>query len=44
MPKDFEEWLRQADYDLDTADFMFKGKRCTLNQLQRKFFLKQRRY
>jgi len=27
MPKDFEEWLRQADYDLDTADFMFKGKR-----------------
>ena len=27
MPRDFEEWLKQADYDLDTADFMFKGKR-----------------
>ena len=21
MPRDFEEWLKQADYDLDTADF-----------------------
>lgn len=27
MPRDFEEWLKQADYDLETADFMFKGKR-----------------
>ncbi len=22
-----QEWLRQADYDLDTADFMFSGGR-----------------
>ena len=21
------EWLRQADYDMDTAEFMFKGRR-----------------
>ena len=25
--KSAEEWLRQADYDLDTADYMFKGRR-----------------
>ncbi len=22
-----EEWLRQADYDMDTADYMFAGAR-----------------
>jgi HEPN domain-containing protein len=22
-----EEWLRQADYDMDTADYMFSGGR-----------------
>ena len=22
-----EEWLRQADYDMDTAEFMFSGER-----------------
>jgi HEPN domain-containing protein len=27
MPKGPEEWLKQADYDLDTANFMFKGGR-----------------
>lgn len=23
----FEEWLRQADYDMETAQYMFRGKR-----------------
>ena len=27
MSKGPEEWLKQADYDLDTANFMFKGGR-----------------
>jgi HEPN domain-containing protein len=27
MSKQFEEWLKQSDYDLDTAEFMFKGER-----------------
>jgi HEPN domain-containing protein len=27
MPKSFEEWLKQADYDMDTARYMFKGGR-----------------
>jgi len=27
MPKGPEEWLKQADYDLDTADYMFEGGR-----------------
>jgi HEPN domain-containing protein len=25
--RDTKEWLKQADYDLDTARFMFNGKR-----------------
>jgi hypothetical protein len=25
MPQPPEEWLRQADYDMDTADHMFGG-------------------
>ena len=27
MGKSHEEWLRQADYDMDTAEFMLKGGR-----------------
>ena len=27
MSKHPEEWLRQADYDMDTAEFMFDGGR-----------------
>lgn len=27
MAKSHEEWLKQANYDLDTADYMFKGGR-----------------
>lgn len=27
MPKGPEEWQKQADYDLETANFMFKGGR-----------------
>lgn len=27
MPKTPEEWLKQADYDLDTAEYMFDGGR-----------------
>ena len=27
MEKQTEEWFRQADYDMDTADFMYKGGR-----------------
>ena len=27
MEKRTEEWLRQADYDMDTADYMFQGGR-----------------
>ena len=27
MAKDREEWFRQADYDLNTAEFMFNGGR-----------------
>ncbi len=27
MSKAPEEWLKQADYDMDTADYMFKGGR-----------------
>jgi len=27
MTKQAEEWFRQADYDLDTADYMLKGGR-----------------
>ena len=27
MASNPEEWLNQADYDLDTAEFMFRGKR-----------------
>lgn len=27
MAKNHEEWLRQADYDMDTAEYMFKGER-----------------
>jgi HEPN domain-containing protein len=27
MGKYPEEWLRQADYDMDTAEFMFNGER-----------------
>lgn len=27
MEKRTEEWLRQSDYDMDTADFMFQGGR-----------------
>ncbi len=27
MAKSPEEWLKQADYDMDTAEFMFKGGR-----------------
>ncbi|MEW5814800.1 MAG: HEPN domain-containing protein [Spirochaetota bacterium] len=27
MGKDPKEWLKQADYDLDTARFMFNGRR-----------------
>jgi len=28
MDKRAAEWLKQADYDLDTAEFMAKGGRC----------------
>ena len=28
MDKPHEEWLRQADYDMDTAEFMLGGGRC----------------
>ncbi|MBW1869144.1 MAG: HEPN domain-containing protein [Deltaproteobacteria bacterium] len=28
MDKRILEWLKQADYDMDTADFMCKGGRC----------------
>jgi len=28
MDKRTLEWLKQADYDMDTADFMAKGGRC----------------
>jgi HEPN domain-containing protein len=27
MAQQPEEWLRQADYDMDTADYMFRGGR-----------------
>jgi HEPN domain-containing protein len=27
MEKQTEEWLKQADYDMDTADYMHKGGR-----------------
>jgi HEPN domain-containing protein len=27
MEKRTEEWLRQSDYDMDTADYMFHGGR-----------------
>lgn len=27
MAQTHKEWLRQADYDMDTADFMFSGGR-----------------
>jgi len=27
MPKDLQEWLRQADYDMDTAEYMLSGGR-----------------
>jgi HEPN domain-containing protein len=27
MEKQTEEWLKQADYDMDTADYMYKGGR-----------------
>ena len=27
MEKRTEEWLRQSDYDMDTADYMFRGSR-----------------
>jgi hypothetical protein len=27
MEKQTEEWLKQADYDMDTADYMHKGDR-----------------
>ena len=27
MVKDTQEWLRQAEYDLQTAEYMFKGGR-----------------
>ena len=27
MDKHPEEWLRQADYDMETAEFMFSGER-----------------
>ena len=29
MEKRTEEWLRQSDYDMDTADYMHKGGRHT---------------
>jgi len=28
MGKAYEEWLHQADYDMDTAEFMLAGGRC----------------
>jgi HEPN domain-containing protein len=27
MDKKSQEWLKQADYDMDTAEFMFNGRR-----------------
>ena len=27
MEKQTEEWFKQADYDMDTADYMHKGGR-----------------
>jgi hypothetical protein len=27
MEKRIEEWLRQADYDMDTAEYMWLGRR-----------------
>ncbi|MBU1262537.1 HEPN domain-containing protein [bacterium] len=27
MAKEYEEWLKQADYDINTAEFMFDGGR-----------------
>ena len=27
MAKEYEEWLKQADYDISTAEFMFGGGR-----------------
>ncbi len=27
MPKEADEWLRQADYDMETAEFMLNGGR-----------------
>jgi len=27
MEKQTKEWLKQADYDMDTADYMYKGGR-----------------
>ena len=27
LSNDYKEWLRQADYDLKTAEYMFKGRR-----------------
>ena len=27
MAQAVEEWFRQADYDIDTADYMFSGGR-----------------
>lgn len=28
MSQDPLEWQRQADYDMDTADYMYSGGRC----------------
>ena len=27
MEKPYQEWLKQADYDMDTAEYMFRGGR-----------------
>lgn len=27
MDKQSQEWLKQAEYDIDTAEYMFKGRR-----------------
>ena len=27
MAKPYQEWLKQADYDMDTADYMLRGDR-----------------
>jgi HEPN domain-containing protein len=28
MAVNYQEWLKQADYDMDTAEYMLKGGRC----------------